>query len=65
MAKLKTGPRVKRKGGGVAAKAAKVDTLAERIWRGEQGCHECAWVGWVLDGERCDGERCGGDGREG
>jgi large subunit ribosomal protein L10 len=28
MAKVKTGPKVKRKGGGVAAKAAKVDVLA-------------------------------------
>ena len=31
MAKVKTGPKVKRKGGGVAAKAQKVDTLASGI----------------------------------
>jgi large subunit ribosomal protein L10 len=31
LAKLKTGPRVKRKGGGIPAKAKKVDSLAERI----------------------------------
>jgi hypothetical protein len=28
LAKLKTGPKVKRKGGGVAAKAKKVESLA-------------------------------------
>ena len=28
MAKIKTGPKVKRKGGGVAAKSRKVDSLA-------------------------------------
>ena len=33
MAKVKTGPRVKRKGGGVAAKAKKVDALVEEIGR--------------------------------
>lgn len=31
MAKLKTGPKVKRKGGGVAAKAEKVNELGEQI----------------------------------
>jgi large subunit ribosomal protein L10 len=33
MAKVKTGPKVKRKGGGVAAKAQKVGVLAEQIAR--------------------------------
>ena len=31
MAKIKTGPKVKRKGGGVAAKAKKVEGLAEEL----------------------------------
>src|SRR5688500_19908635 len=31
MAKVKTGPKVKRKGGGVPAKAKQVDALAEQI----------------------------------
>lgn len=31
MAKVKTGPKVKRKGGGVAAKAKQVESLAEQI----------------------------------
>ncbi len=31
MAKVKTGPKVRRKGGGVAAKAAKVDALAGAV----------------------------------
>ena len=31
MAKIKTGPKVKRKGGGVAAKSRAVDTLAEQL----------------------------------
>ncbi len=31
MAKVKTGPKVKRKGGGVAAKAKRVDALAEHL----------------------------------
>lgn len=31
MAKIRTGPKVKRKGGGVAAKAQKVGTLAESV----------------------------------
>jgi len=31
MAKVKTGPKVKRKGGGVAAKAKKVDALAAQL----------------------------------
>src|SRR5438034_11680293 len=31
MAKLKTGPKVKRKGGGVAAKAKKVESLAGEL----------------------------------
>src|SRR5688500_20316396 len=31
MAKVKTGPKVKRKGGGVLAKAKQVDALAEQI----------------------------------
>ena len=31
MAKVKTGPKVKRKGGGVAAKSAKVDVLAADV----------------------------------
>ena len=31
MAKVKTGPKVKRKGGGVAAKAAKVDSLVSEL----------------------------------
>ena len=31
MAKIKTGPKVKRKGGGVAAKSAKVDVLVSEV----------------------------------
>ncbi len=31
LAKIKTGPKVKRKGGGVAAKSRAVDTLAEQL----------------------------------
>lgn len=31
MAKVKTGPKVKRRGGGIAAKAKQVDALAEQI----------------------------------
>ena len=31
MAKIKTGPKVKRKGGGIPAKSRAVDALAERL----------------------------------